>query len=81
MKIYTYSKARENLARVLEESKNEEVLIRRRKGDLFSVLPKSNAQRSPFDVVGLQKRISRQEIVDAVRASRARSAKSSRRFG
>ena len=39
MKIYTYSQAREKLADILEESKSEEVVIRRRKGDMFSISP------------------------------------------
>jgi len=72
MKIYTYSKAREKLADILEESKNEEVVIRRRKGDLFSVVPKSPVQRSPFDVAGLHKKITRKEILKAIRESRER---------
>ena len=37
MKIYTYSQAREKLADILEESKKEEIVIRRRKGDMFSI--------------------------------------------
>jgi hypothetical protein len=70
MKIYTYSKARENLADVLEESKKEEVVIRRRKGDMFSIVPKSRRIRSPFDVRGLNKNISRKVILEALRESR-----------
>lgn len=70
MKIYTYSKAREKLADILEESKKEEVVIRRRKGDMFSIVPKLQRTRSPFDVPGLNKRISRKEIVEALRESR-----------
>ena len=35
MKVYTYSQAREKLADILEESKKEEIVIRRRKGDMF----------------------------------------------
>jgi len=73
MKIYTYSKAREKLADILEESKNEEVIIRRRKGDLYSIVPKSPARRSPFDVSGLNKNITRGEILDAIRESRQRA--------
>lgn len=73
MKIYTYSKAREKLAEILEESKNEEVVIRRRKGDLYSIVPKSPARRSPFDVSGLNKKIARKEILDAIRESRERA--------
>ncbi len=71
MKIYTYSEARQKLARIVEESKTEEVIIRRRKGDMFAIVPKSGrARRSPFDVPGLGKRLSREEILDAIRASR-----------
>jgi hypothetical protein len=70
MKIYTYSQAREKLADLLEESKNEEVVIRRRKGDMFSIAPKSPSRRSPFDVPGLRKKITRREILQAIRESR-----------
>jgi hypothetical protein len=71
MKIYTYSEAREKLATILEEAKTEEVFIRRRKGDMFAIIPKSGRpRRSPFDVPGLGKRLSREEILDALRESR-----------
>jgi len=73
MKVYTYSKAREKLADILEESKSEEIVIRRRKGDMFSILPKTSSRRSPFDVVGLRKNISRKEILEAIRESRERA--------
>jgi hypothetical protein len=72
MKVYTYSQAREKLANILEESKKEEIVIRRRKGDMFTIAPKTPIRRSPFDVAGLPKSISRKEIVSAIRASRAR---------
>lgn len=74
MKIYTYSKAREKLATILEESKSEEVVIRRRKGDLYSIVPKSRVPRSPFNVSGLRKKITRREILDAIRDSRERTS-------
>lgn len=70
MKIYTYSKARQKLADILEESKKEEVVIRRRKGDMFSIVPKVQRKRSPFDVPGLSKKITRKEILEALRESR-----------
>ncbi len=79
MKIYTYSKAREKLADILEESKSEEIVIRRRKGDLYSIVPKSHPRRSPFDVTGLQKGLSRKEILEAIRESRERPNKSLQR--
>ncbi len=70
---WLYSKAREKLADILEEAKNEEVVIRRRKGDLYSIVPKSPTRRSPFDVSGLRKKISRKEILEAIRESRERA--------
>jgi hypothetical protein len=72
MKIYTYSQAREKLADILEESKKEEVIIRRRKGDMFSIVPKSRRLRSPFDVPGLRKGITKREILEAIQDSRYR---------
>ena len=48
MKVYTYSEAREKLADILEESKTEEVVIRRRKGDMYTIVPQSaRPRRSP----------------------------------
>lgn len=70
MKEYTYSQARQKLAAILEESKSEEVVIKRRQGDKFIIMPKSAGRRSPFDVAGLGKSISRQEILEAIRESR-----------
>jgi len=73
MKVYTYSEAREKLAAILEESKTEEVIIKRRKGDTYAIVPQlKRPRRSPFDVAGLNKRIGRKEIVDAIRESRER---------
>ena len=80
MKTYTYSEARNRLAEVLEESKRGEVLIRRRRGDTFAVVPKSRARRSPFDVPGVGRGTTRREILAAIRASRSRRG-SSRRAG
>lgn len=69
MKIYTLSQARAQLTRILDEAKSEPVIIRRRKGDSFSIVPQ-NPLRSPFDVPGLQTKVSRNEILDALRESR-----------
>lgn len=80
MKTYTYSEARNRLAEVLEESKRGEVLIRRRRGETFAVVPKSRARRSPFDVPGVGRGIARREILAAIRESRSRRG-GSRRAG
>ncbi len=73
MKIYTCYQSRKKLADILEESKSEEVVIRRRKGDMFSIVPKSLRRRSPFDGPGLRKGITRKEILEAIRESRERA--------
>ena len=72
MKIYSYSEARNRLADILEEAKTEEVIIKRRKGDMFTIVPKAPRRRSPFDVPGLSKSISRNDILEAIRESRER---------
>jgi len=73
MRIYTYSQARGKQAYILEESKKDEVIIRRRNGDMFFITPKTPFRRSPFDVPGLGKRITREEILEAIRESRERA--------
>jgi len=72
MKIYTFSQARQELARILEESKNEEVIISRRSGDSFAIVPQKPRHRSPFDVPGLNKEISRRDIIEALDESKER---------
>ena len=73
MKVYTYSEAREKLSSILEESRTEEVVIKRRRGDMYTIVPQSaRPRRSPFDVPDLSKNIIRQEILEAISESRER---------
>lgn len=74
MKVYTYSAARARLSTVLEESKSEEIIIKRRKGELYVVSPKTARRRSPFDIPGsgLKTNITEADIVGMVRESRDR---------
>ncbi len=71
MKVYTYSEARQNLSKVLTEAKSEDVLIRRRGGDVFRITPES-PKGSPFEVEGINTDATTQDIVRAVRESRKR---------
>lgn len=71
--VKIHSQAREELVHTLEDSKSEEVIILRRKDDMFSIAPKSPRRRSPFDASGLRKGITRKEILEAIRDSRERS--------
>ena len=72
MKVFTYSEARQNLAKLLAMAQKEEIEIRRRDGSVFSLREKKSKGRSPFDVPGIDANISADEIVAAVRAGRER---------
>ncbi len=71
MKIYTYSQARQKLSEVLNRARNEEVLIRRRGGDTFAIVPKTQPG-SPFDVPGMKTQATTDDILSAIRESRSR---------
>jgi len=71
MKVYTFSQARQNLSEVLSRSKSEEVLIRRRGGDVFAVVPRKR-EGSPFDVPGVDADVKTSDILAAVRDVRRR---------
>jgi prevent-host-death family protein len=71
MKVYTYSEARQNLSKVLSESKSEDVLIRRRGGESFRISPES-PKGSPFDVEGVKTKATTNDILRAVREVRDR---------
>lgn len=71
MKVYTYTQAREHLADLLEEARRQEVVIRRRNGEHFSVtLRRSGA--SPFDVPPVRTKATTEDILAAIRESRER---------
>jgi len=73
MKLYTYSDARQQFAKVLEEaSKDGKVLIRRRDGSLFSLVPEAQSN-SPFDVEGMTTAVSTKEIVSTLQEERQRA--------
>jgi antitoxin Phd len=71
MKLYTYTQARERLAAVLDEAKKEEVVIRRRNGDQFTITPRRPA-KSPFDVPSIRTRATTGDILEVLRESRER---------
>jgi hypothetical protein len=73
MKVYTYSQARQRLAELLDTARTEEVVIRRKGGDAFSVRYRKS-RKSPFDVPGIKTKATTQDILDAVRQSRSQSA-------
>ena len=71
MKVYTYSEARQHLADVLNIARTEEVVIKRRGGDTFSIIFRKST-KSPFDVPGIKTKATTKDILDAVRESRER---------
>jgi hypothetical protein len=73
MKVFTYSHARQHLSEVLDTAVQEEVLIKRRGGETFTVVYREQ-QRSPFDVPGIKTAATTKDIIDAVRESRSRRA-------
>jgi len=73
MKVFTYSQARQRLSELLDTAKEEEVMIRRKTGDTFSVRFRA-PHKSPFDVPAAKTRATTQDILDAVRESRSRGA-------
>jgi prevent-host-death family protein len=74
MIVYTYSEARQNLADLLDQAAAEgEVLIQRRDGQTFVVMPQIRAA-SPLDVGKVDVRVTSREIVAAIYEGRARMA-------
>ncbi len=78
MKTYTYSKARQNLASVLNQAKKDgAVRISRRDGQSFEIRPEQPG-KSPLDVPGIQLGITTDEIIQIVREGRKKYGGSSR---
>jgi prevent-host-death family protein len=73
MKVYTYSEARQRLSNILNIARTEEVVIKRRGGETFSIIFTKSA-KSPFDVPGIKTKATTNDILDAVKKSRERFA-------
>lgn len=71
MKVYTYSQARQRLAEVLDIAKREEVRIKRRAGDSYTIRYRKDNE-SPFAVKPIKTRASTTDILDAIASGRAR---------
>jgi hypothetical protein len=70
MKEFTYSEARQRLAALLERARREgAVRIRRKDGQVFVLRPEA-AAGSPLDVPALGSRLSREDILEAIREGR-----------
>jgi hypothetical protein len=70
VKEFSFVEARQRLASLLERARREgAVRIRRKDGQLFVVRPEAPAG-SPLDVPGIGARLSREDILEAVREGR-----------
>ena len=73
MKVFTYSEARQRLSKLLDMARTEEVIIKRRSGETYSIVFKKK-QKSPFDIPGIRTKATTTDILDAIRESRERGA-------
>lgn len=72
MKVYTYSQARQKLAKLLDDARQEgQVQIKRRDGQTFVIKPVEE-KKSPLDVTGVSADLSLDELNESVRESRER---------
>jgi antitoxin Phd len=72
--VFTYSEARQKLAKVLEQAESTgKVLIRRKDGRTFSLVPEQIIF-SPLDVPSIRTDFSTPEIVAIVREGRERDS-------
>lgn len=73
MTTYSYAEARERLSALLERALMEgQVKLRSRDGRVFIIRPEKLPKTSPFDVRSIKLPISKVDILDAIRESRAR---------
>ena len=72
MRVFTYSEARQNLAKLLSMAQKEEIEIRRKDGSVFVLKSKPSKGGSPFDVSSAKTNVTTDDVLDAVRESRQR---------
>ena len=71
MKVFNYSEARQNFSKLLNTALNEDVVIKRKDGSRFKLVPIIDKKpSSPFDVDSIESDISTSEIVDIIREGR-----------
>ena len=70
MIVYTYSEARQKLAKLLEQAATEgEVRIKRKDGQVFVIKP-AQQHESPLDVEGVDLGITTSEILEFIEEGR-----------
>ena len=73
MKVYTYSEARQRFTEVLNIAREEEVIIKRRDGETFTIVFKKTP-KSPFDIPGINTKATTKDILTAIKDSRESTA-------
>ena len=69
MKVYTYSEARQRFTEVLNIAREEDVIIKRRDGEIFKIVFKKMT-KSPFDVTCIKTKAKTKDILAAIKDSR-----------
>jgi GGDEF domain-containing protein len=76
MKVYSYSEARQRFAEILNMAREEDVIIKRRGGEAFTIAFKKVSQ-SPFSITGIKTKATTKDILQAIKDSRERIAEPS----
>jgi len=73
MRTFKYLEAQQNFSAVLNTALTQDVVIRKRNGQKFRIIPvKENINQSPFEVSGINTNMSTEEIVEILKHSRTR---------
>ena len=74
MRIYNYSEARQNFTSVLNTAQKEEVIITRKDGSRFKIIPidkKNEIGKSPLEgITGVKAKITTEDLVKVIREGR-----------
>ena len=71
--IYSYNEAKKKLATLLEKALQDgQVKFQNADGRVFIIRPEKAQKKSPFDVPSINLAITRNDILQAIRESRAR---------
>ncbi|MBI9055939.1 MAG: type II toxin-antitoxin system Phd/YefM family antitoxin [Bacteroidales bacterium] len=71
MRVFNYSEARQNFASILNMATEEDVIITKKDGSRFKIVPLTkNERKSPFDVPGIKSKVTTNEILDVIREAR-----------
>ena len=72
MRVYNYSEARQNFTSVLNTALKEEVVIRRKDGSRFKIVPMDTDKgKSPLEgIKGIKANVTTTELIDIIREGR-----------